>query len=142
MAPRMVFPLYSCGFQRHTIYGTTAIFHTIFNPTVRARVLLLSRGNSGYIGREKVTFSRWFSTDPDAAYFSKDDRDSKLGYFDNHLMDSVSCVIIGVEATVASSSQEIISARTMLADCAQKFGLTPKTLAADSGYGEADFRRT
>lgn len=48
-------------------------------------------------------------------------------------------MIIGVEATVASSSQEIISARTMLADCVEKFGLTPETLAADAGYGEADF---
>jgi hypothetical protein len=79
------------------------------------------------------------TTDPDAAYFSKGDRASKLGYFDNYLMDNASCVIVGVEATVASSSQEIISARTMLADCVEKFGLTPKTLAADAGYGKADF---
>ena len=79
------------------------------------------------------------TTDPDAAYFSKGDRASKLGYFDNYLMDNESCVIIGVEATVASSSQEIISARTMLADCVEKFGLAPKTLAADAGYGKAEF---
>jgi len=46
---------------------------------------------------------------------------------------------VGVEATVASSSQEVISARTMVADCAEKFGLAPKTLAADAGYGKADF---
>jgi hypothetical protein len=56
-------------------------------------------------------------------------------------MDNASCVIIGVEATVASSSQEIISARTMLADCVEKFGLAPKTLAADAGYGKAVFSR-
>ncbi len=79
------------------------------------------------------------ATDPDAAYFSKGDRASKLGYFDNYLMDNASCVIVGVEATVASSSQEVISARTMIADCADKFGLAPKTLAADTGYGNADF---
>jgi transposase len=79
------------------------------------------------------------TTDPDAAYFSKGDRASRLGYFDNYLMDNASCVIVGVEATVASSSQEIISARTMLAECVEKFGLTPKTLAADAGYGKADF---
>jgi len=67
----MVFPLYSCGFQRHTIIGPTAIFHTIFhtifntifNTTVRARVPLLSRGNSGYIRRVKVTFIRRFSSE-------------------------------------------------------------------------------
>ena len=44
-----------------------------------------------------------------------------------------------VEATVASSSHEVISARTMLADCVEKFGLAPKTLAADAGYGKAEF---
>jgi transposase len=49
------------------------------------------------------------TTDPEAAYFSKGDRASKLGYFDNYLTDNASCVIVGVEATVASSSQEIIS---------------------------------
>ncbi len=79
------------------------------------------------------------TTDPDAAYFSKGDKASKLGYFDNYLMDNASCVIVGVEATFASSSQEVISARTMLADCIEKFGLAPKTLAADAGYGKADF---
>jgi transposase len=79
------------------------------------------------------------TTDPDAAYFSKGDRASKLGYFDNYLMDNASCVIVGVEATVASSSQEVISARTMVADCVEKFGLAPKTLAADAGYGKAGF---
>ena len=54
-------------------------------------------------------------------------------------MDNASCVIVGVEATVASSSQEVISARKMLADCVERFGLAPKTLAADAGYGKADF---
>ena len=54
-------------------------------------------------------------------------------------MDNASCVIVGVEATVASASQEVISARTLVADCAEKFGLAPKTLAADAGYGKADF---
>lgn len=79
------------------------------------------------------------TTDPDAAYFSKGDRASKLGYFDNYLMDNASCVIVGVEATVASSSQEVVSARKMVADCVERFGLAPKTLAADAGYGKADF---
>lgn len=79
------------------------------------------------------------TTDPDAAYFSKGDKVPTLGYFDNYLMDNASCVIVGVEATVASPSEEITSARTMLSDCVEKFGLAPKTLAADAGYGKAEF---
>jgi transposase len=78
-------------------------------------------------------------TDPDAAYFSKGDKAPTLGYFDNYLMDNASCVIVGVEATVASPSQEITSARTMLTNCVKKFGLAPKTLVADAGYGKAEF---
>jgi transposase len=84
--------------------------------------------------QEKVS-----TTDPDAAYFSKGDRAPTLGYFDNYLMDNASCVIVGVEATDARPSGEISSARKMIADCVTKFGLTPQTLAADTGYGKADF---
>ena len=79
--------------------------------------------------------------DPDAAYFSKGDKVPTLGYFDNYLMDNASCVIVGVEETVASPSEEITSARTMLSDCVEKFGVAPKTLAADAGYGKAEFSR-
>ena len=79
------------------------------------------------------------TTDPDATYFSKGDRASTLGYFDNYLIDNSSCVVVGVEATDARPSQEILSARKMLTDCANKFGLAPKTLASDTGYGKADF---
>ena len=32
MAQKMVFPLYSCWFQHHTIINTTAISHTISTP--------------------------------------------------------------------------------------------------------------
>jgi len=31
MVPKVVFPLYSCGFQRHTIIDTTTISNTIFD---------------------------------------------------------------------------------------------------------------
>ena len=79
------------------------------------------------------------TTDPDAAYFSKGDKAPTLGYFDNYLMDNASCMIVGVEATAARPSEEITSARKMLNDCVNKFGLAPQTLGADTGYGKAEF---
>ena len=79
------------------------------------------------------------TTDPDATYFSKGDKAPTLGYFDNYLMDNASCIIVGVEATDARPSGEIASARKMVAGCVEKFGIAPKTLAADTGYGKADF---
>ena len=70
---------------------------------------------------------------PDAVYFSKGDRSPALGYLDNYLMDNTSCIIVGDEATDARPSGEISSARKMIADCITRFGLTPQTLAADTG---------
>jgi hypothetical protein len=35
MASNVVFPLYSCGFQRHTIIDTTAIAHTMKQADAR-----------------------------------------------------------------------------------------------------------
>jgi transposase len=84
--------------------------------------------------QEKVSI-----TDPDATYFSKGERAPTLGYFDNYLMDNGSCVILGVEATDARPSGEISSARKMIADSVTKLGINPKTLAADTGYGKAEF---
>ena len=54
-------------------------------------------------------------------------------------MDNASCIIVGVEATDARPSGEISSARKMIAECGTKLGLTPRTLAADTGYGKAEF---
>src|SRR5579859_5693832 len=84
--------------------------------------------------QEKVS-----TTDPDATYFSKGERAPTLGYFDNYLMDNASCVILGVEATDARPSGEISSARKMISDSVTKLGINPKTLAADTGYGKAEF---
>jgi hypothetical protein len=79
------------------------------------------------------------TTDPDATYFTKGEKAPTLGYFDNYLIDNSSCIVVGVEATEARPSQEVASALRMLSNCANRFGLSPKTLAADTGYGKAEF---
>ena len=79
------------------------------------------------------------TTDPDARYFSKGDKAPTLGYLDNYLIDNASCVVLAVEATDAHPSREIQAAETMLAKCVHRFRLEPRTLAADGGYGGAEF---
>jgi transposase len=79
------------------------------------------------------------TTDPDAACFSKGERAPTLGYFDNYLIENTSCVVLAVEATEARSSQEIVAARNMLKNLPRRLGSRPKTLAADAGYGKAEF---
>ena len=52
------------------------------------------------------------TTDPDATYATKGGTPARLGYYDNHLVDNHSCVIVGVQGTAALMSQETVAART------------------------------
>ncbi|MFZ1006800.1 MAG: hypothetical protein WAN65_08190 [Candidatus Sulfotelmatobacter sp.] len=36
---------------------------------------------------------------------------ARLGYYDNYLVDNDSCVIVGVQATAARMSQEMVAAQ-------------------------------
>ena len=72
------------------------------------------------------------TTDPDATYMTKGNRAAELGYFDNHLIDNPSCVMVGVQATAARLSQESAAARAMLTGFSERRGRSPQTLAADT----------
>jgi hypothetical protein len=52
------------------------------------------------------------TTDPDSTYATKGGMPARLGYYDNHLVDNHSCVIVGVQGTAALMSQETVAART------------------------------
>ena len=62
-----------------------------------------------------------------------------LGYYTNYLIDNDSRVILGVEATPARLSQEIVAARKMLNNLEENFGIKPQCLAADTAYGTGEF---
>lgn len=78
------------------------------------------------------------TTDPDAAYFTKGERPAELGYFDNYLIDNQSCVIVGVQATAASSNLERVAAREMITRFAETQGRFPHSVAADTAYGSGE----
>jgi hypothetical protein len=61
-----------------------------------------------------------------------------LGYFDNYLVDSQSCVIVDVQATAARLSQESAAARAMITRFSERRGSPPQTLAADTTYGNGE----
>jgi hypothetical protein len=75
---------------------------------------------------------------PDAALSSKRGA-SEFAYYDNYLIDNRSCIITGVVASPARLSQEIVAARQMLTRAKERFGLQPKSLAADKSYGTGEF---
>ena len=57
---------------------------------------------------------------------------------DNYLIDLKHAVIVDVEASRAVRQAEVGAARTMLERTAERFGLKPQRLAADSAYGSAE----
>jgi len=60
-----------------------------------------------------------------------------FAYADNYLIDLKAAVIVDVEATRAIRQAEVSAAKTMIERTADRFGLKPKRLAADSAYGSA-----
>jgi IS5 family transposase len=61
-----------------------------------------------------------------------------FAYATNYLIDTENAVILDVEASRAIRQAEVGASRTMLDRTAERFGLTPKQLIADSAYGSAD----
>src|SRR5215831_8735932 len=60
-----------------------------------------------------------------------------FAYADNYLIDLKAAVIVDVEATRAIRQAEVGAAKTMIERTADRFGLKPERLAADSAYGSA-----
>src|SRR6478672_13493419 len=71
---------------------------------------------------------RWTGAHKGHAFFA---------YADNYLIDLKAAVILDVEATRAIRQAEVGAARTMIERTADRFGLKPERLAADSAYGSA-----
>jgi Transposase DDE domain len=60
-----------------------------------------------------------------------------FAYANNYLIDLKVAVILDVEATRAIRQAEVGAAKTMIERTAERFGLKPERLAADSAYGSA-----
>jgi IS5 family transposase len=76
-------------------------------------------------------------TDPAARWTAAAGGPACYAYCDNYLIDVEHAVIIDVEATTAVRQAEVGAARTMLTRTAETFGLWPRHLIADTGYGSA-----
>ena len=76
-------------------------------------------------------------SDPAAQWTGAHKGHAFFAYADNYLIDLKAAVIVDVEATRAIRQAEVGAARTMIERTANRFGLKPKRLAADSAYGSA-----
>ena len=73
--------------------------------------------------------ARWTGAQRGPAFFA---------YSDNYLIDLKHAVIVDVEATTAIRQAEVTAAQTMIERTADRFGVEPARLAADTGYGSAE----
>src|ERR1700716_180514 len=76
-------------------------------------------------------------SDPAAQWTGAHKGHAFFAYADNYLIDLKAAFILDVEPTRAIRQAEVGAARTMIERTADRFGLKPGRLAADSAYGSA-----
>jgi transposase len=77
-------------------------------------------------------------TDPAARWTAARGGPAVYAYADNYLIDLKNAVIMDVEATTAVRQAEVTAAKTMIDRTAEQLAVSPKRLAADTGYGSAE----
>src|SRR5450432_462110 len=78
------------------------------------------------------TAARWTGAQRGPAFFA---------YSDSYLIDLKHAVIVDVEATTAIRQADVTAAQRMIERTADRFGIEPARLAADTGYGSAEMLR-
>ena len=76
--------------------------------------------------------------DPAARWTAASRGPAVFAYADNYLIDLKCVVIMDVEPTTAVRQAEVTAAKTMIARTAERIGVEPARLAADTGYGSAE----
>src|SRR5579859_3106217 len=77
--------------------------------------------------------------DPCSAWTAKANKRVQFGYGLNYLIDVENAVIVDVEATPARTYDEVAATKLMIKRTAERLGLKPKQLAADTAYGTGKF---
>lgn len=76
-------------------------------------------------------------TDPASCWTSAPGGPAFYAYSTNYLIDVDSAIILDTQASSATLSEEAEAARSMIDHTEARFGLKPKHLAGDTGYGSA-----
>lgn len=76
--------------------------------------------------------------DPAARWTAASRGPAVFAYADNYLIDLKCAIIMDVEPTTAVRQAEVTAAKTMITRTAERLGVEPARLAADTGYGPAE----
>jgi transposase len=102
------------------------------------REYLATLDDAAFGAASEVTPKFVSPADPAAQWTGAHKGHAFFAYATNYLIDTEHAIILDVEATRAIRQAEVGACRTMLDRTAERFGLTPQHLAADSAYGSAD----
>ena len=95
--------------------------------------------DSAAFGAASETTPKFISpSDPAAQWTGAHKGHAFFAYATNYLIDTDHAIILDVEASRAIRQAEVGASRTMLDRTAERFGLKPHSLAADSAYGSAE----
>ncbi len=78
------------------------------------------------------------AVDPAARWTAASRGPAVFAYADNYLIDLKCAVIMDVEPTTAVRQAEVTAAKAMITRTAERLGVEPARLAADTGYGLAE----
>jgi transposase len=107
------------------------------DPGVAVREYLERLDDAAFGAASPVTPKFISRSDPAAQWTGAHKGHAFFAYAANYLIDTEHAVIVDVEATRAIRQAEVGASRTMLDRTAERFGLKPDHLAADSAYGSA-----
>jgi len=107
------------------------------NAGVAVREYLERLDDAAFGAASEVTPKFISPSDPAAQWTGAHKGHAFFAYAANYLIDTENAVIVDVEASRAIRQAEVGASRTMLDRTAERFGLRPDHLAADSAYGSA-----
>jgi transposase len=111
------------------------------DPSVSSRAVdeyLAVLDDAAFGAATEVTPKFISPSDPAARWTGAHRGPAFFAYADNYLIDLKHGVIVDVEATTAVRQAEVTAAQTMIERTADRFGIEPERLAADTAYGSAE----
>jgi transposase len=111
------------------------------DPSVSSRAVdeyLAVLDDAAFGAATEVTPKFISPSDPAARWTGAHRGPAFFAYADNYLIDLKHAVIVDVEATTAVRQAEVTAAQTMIERTADRFGIEPERLAADTAYGSAE----
>jgi transposase len=124
--------------KQRSVAGSQATDWSALAATCRSVQEYLATRDAAAWGAAREVGAKFISrSDPATQSTGARKGNAFLAYADNYLIDLKAAVIVDVEAARAIQRAEVRAAKTMIERTADRFGLKPERLAADSAYGLA-----